>query len=78
MPAQYMFKDIPVLPSDADYVDYTVAQMDRFGIERALVGYWEGSAGVKRAREALPEPLPVRLPRQSEPRHGRRARAAPC
>lgn len=54
MPAQYMFKDIPALPSDADYVDYTVAQMDRFGIERALVGYWEGSAGVKRAREAYP------------------------
>ena len=55
MPAQYMFKDIPTLPSDADYVDYTVQQMDRYGIVRALVGYWEGSPGVKRAREAYPD-----------------------
>ncbi|MGA0734915.1 MAG: amidohydrolase, partial [Steroidobacteraceae bacterium] len=49
MPAQYMFKDIPVLPSDSDYVDYTVKEMDRYGIRRGMVGYWEGSEGVKRA-----------------------------
>lgn len=54
MPAQYMFKDIPTLPTDSDYVDYTVAQMDQYGIVRAMVGYWEGSPGVQRAREKYP------------------------
>lgn len=55
MPAQYMFKDIPRLPSSEDYVDYTVAQMDRYNIERAMVGFLEGSAGVRKAREAYPD-----------------------
>ena len=38
MPAQYMFKDIPQVGSQPDYVAYTVAQMDLHGIERAMVG----------------------------------------
>jgi predicted TIM-barrel fold metal-dependent hydrolase len=38
MPAQYMFKDIPKTGAQDDYVAYTLAQMDRFGIEKALVG----------------------------------------
>jgi predicted TIM-barrel fold metal-dependent hydrolase len=38
MPAQYMFKDIPQVGSQPDYVAYTVAQMDQHGIERAMVG----------------------------------------
>lgn len=54
MPAQYMFKGIPTLPSTDDYVDYTVAQMDRFGIERALVGFFEGSKGADAARRKYP------------------------
>ena len=54
MPAQYMFKDIPTLPTDSDYVDYTISQMDQYGIVRAMVGYWEGSPGVQRAREHYP------------------------
>ena len=55
MPAQYLFKDIPTLPSTDDYVDYAVAQMDRFGIERALVGFYEGSKGAQAARKRHPE-----------------------
>lgn len=54
MPAQYMFKDIPTLPTTDDYVDYTVAQMDRFNIERALVGFYEKSAGAEAARRKYP------------------------
>lgn len=38
MPAQYMFKDIPKVGAQDDYVAYTVAQMDRHGIARAMVG----------------------------------------
>ena len=38
MPAQYMFKDIPDLADMTDPVAWTVAQMDRFGIEAALIG----------------------------------------
>lgn len=37
MPAQYMFKDIPETPSSADYIAYTLAQMDKHGIERAMI-----------------------------------------
>ena len=38
MPVQYMFKDIPETGSQSDYIAYTIDQMDRFGIERAMVG----------------------------------------
>jgi hypothetical protein len=38
MPAQYLFKDIPLLASRADYVHFLVEQMDRHGIDIALVG----------------------------------------
>jgi predicted TIM-barrel fold metal-dependent hydrolase len=38
MPAQYMFKDIPQIEGKDDYVGWTVAQMDRFGIECAMLG----------------------------------------
>ncbi len=40
MPAQYMFKDIPKVTDvpGGDYVAWTVAQMDRHGIARAMVG----------------------------------------
>ena len=37
MPAQYMFKDIPDAGAQADYVAWTVAQMDKHGIERAML-----------------------------------------
>jgi predicted TIM-barrel fold metal-dependent hydrolase len=38
MPAGYLFKDIPEGPTDADMIAWTIAEMDRHGIERALVG----------------------------------------
>ena len=38
-PAEYMFKGVPNrLPDDADPVDVTLAEMDRFGIAIGLVG----------------------------------------
>jgi len=38
MPAEYMFKNIPDVGQQGDYVAYTVEQMDRFGIEKAMLG----------------------------------------
>ena len=55
MPAQYMFKDIPKTGEVNDYVAWTVEQMDRFNIERAMVGFYEESAAAKAARERFPD-----------------------
>jgi uncharacterized protein len=38
-PAEYMFRNVPEeLPADADPVDVVLREMDRFGIERAMLG----------------------------------------
>ncbi len=37
-PAQYMFKDVPDLSNQEDCLSYTLDQMDKFGIERAMIG----------------------------------------
>ena len=54
MPAQYMFKDIPQTGKADDFVAWTVDQMDRFNIEKALVG-WNGNATSLRAKERYPD-----------------------
>jgi len=38
MPAQYLFKHLPDVGEQDDYVAYTVGQMDKYGIERAMLG----------------------------------------
>ena len=38
MPAQYMFKDIPQIEDQKDYVEYAIAEMDKWGIEQAMLG----------------------------------------
>lgn len=48
MPAQYMFKDIPEPGDDVgDFVKWTTEQMDKFNIERAMVGFNEDDTSVK-------------------------------
>ena len=43
-PVEYIFKDVPKgLPTD-DPVSLVLQQMDRFGIEKAMIGVGEGSA----------------------------------
>ncbi len=37
-PVEYMFKDIPKTANQDDLLKYTLEQMDRFQIERALIG----------------------------------------
>jgi len=39
MPAQYMFKDIPEAGKQEDYIAYTVAEMDKYNIEKAMLGF---------------------------------------
>lgn len=41
MPAQYMFKDIPETGNVSDYIQWTIEQMDRFNIEKAMIGFNE-------------------------------------
>ena len=37
-PVEYMFKDVPKTGRHEDYIRYTLEQMDKHGIERALIG----------------------------------------
>ena len=61
MPAQYMFKDIPDTDNADDFVKWTVEQMDRFNIERALVG-WNENDTSRRAKEQYPNRFFFDLP----------------
>jgi predicted TIM-barrel fold metal-dependent hydrolase len=54
MPVQYMFKDIPQAGKQDDYIAYTVAQMDRYGIERAMLGVSDDNHVTQRALERYP------------------------
>src|SRR6185503_10001337 len=49
-PAQYMFKDIPDTSSASDYVALTLREMDKYGIERAMIGLSRGHSSVEAER----------------------------
>ena len=57
MPAQYMFKDIPLadLADDADPVAVTLAEMDRFGISTGLISLGASREHAERALREHPE-----------------------
>lgn len=55
MPAQYMFKDIPSTGKKEDYIAYTIAQMDKHNIERAMLGLDDTNEVAKEALERYPE-----------------------
>ena len=38
MPAEYMFKDIPQISGQKDYIGYAIGEMDKWGIEQAMLG----------------------------------------
>ena len=54
MPAEYLFKDLPKAGSDIDPVTFTLAEMDRFNIERAMIGLDERDADAVRALREHP------------------------
>ena len=37
-PVEYMFKDVPKFSSLGDRIKYTLEEMDKYNIERALIG----------------------------------------
>jgi len=52
MPAQYMFTDIPEASADvSDFVGWTVEQLDRHNIERAMVGFNEDDTSRQAAKD---------------------------
>jgi predicted TIM-barrel fold metal-dependent hydrolase len=55
MPAQYMFKDIPSTGGEEDKVAWTVAQMDRFGIDKAMCGIASGNTSRLEAIRRFPD-----------------------
>ena len=80
-PAQYMFKDVPHWTSrSADPVAATLDLMDRYGIEKAMVGVGLGDRTATAARATwvrsagTPTASSASLQRRPEPGHGRRAR----
>ncbi|MCA9531794.1 MAG: amidohydrolase [Myxococcales bacterium] len=55
MPAQYLFRNLPDAGKQDDYVQYTIEQMDRWGIERAMLGVSEGKNATLEACQRFPD-----------------------
>ena len=55
MPAQYMFKHLPEIERSSDYIAYTVAQMDKHHIARAMIGVSDENEVAKQALRRFPE-----------------------
>lgn len=54
-PAEYMFKGVPKVGAHDDFVAYTLALMDRFGIRTALLGYDPADPSTERALRDHPD-----------------------
>ena len=54
-PAQYMFKDIPTTRRSDDYVGIALDEMDKHGIERAMIGVGIGDSDARRALKEHPD-----------------------
>ena len=55
MPAQYMFKDIPVAGAQDDYIEHTIALMDQFNIAIAMQGIDDCDEVAKEAYRRFPD-----------------------
>jgi predicted TIM-barrel fold metal-dependent hydrolase len=55
MPVQYMFKDIPKTDKQEDYIAYTIGEMDKHGVERAMLGVSDESKITLSAIERFPK-----------------------
>jgi uncharacterized protein len=55
MPAEYMFRNIPGFQPGADFLSLVVAEMDKYGIERAMIGVSPANESAIRALQAYPE-----------------------
>ena len=55
MPAEYLFKDIPNFEPGGDHVKLVLQQMDRYGIERGMIGVSPDNADAVRALRDHPD-----------------------
>ncbi len=55
MPAQYLFTNIPEIAKQDDYVAYTIAEMDKWGIERAMLSIDDNKPVTLEAVKRFPE-----------------------
>jgi predicted TIM-barrel fold metal-dependent hydrolase len=55
--AGYMFKDLPEVDGTVDYIDFLIAEMDRWGIEKGVLPVADGDAWGRRAVEQHPHRL---------------------
>src|SRR5882724_6884681 len=54
-PVQYMFKDVPHIDADVDHVAATIELMDRYNIEKAMVGVSFARTDDMKAIERYPD-----------------------
>jgi len=54
-PVEYMFKDFPRIEGESDYLRYTLNEMDRFGIDKALMGFDPDDPVSRRALREHPD-----------------------
>lgn len=55
MPAQYMFKDIPINEESDDYVEQMLRELDRWGVSQAMIGTKPGNELANEALARFPE-----------------------
>ena len=55
MPAQHLFTRLPQVGPQADYIAYTVAEMDRWNVQRAMIGVDDTNAVSREALRRYPE-----------------------
>jgi uncharacterized protein len=55
MPAEYMFRNIPGFQPGADFLSLVVAEMDKYGIERAMIGVSPENESAIRALQEYPD-----------------------
>ena len=53
MPAEYMFRNIPEIGPQDDFVAFTVAEMDKYNIQKAMIGF--DNATTPEAIERFPD-----------------------
>jgi uncharacterized protein len=54
-PAEYMFKNVPKTAKSSDYVGMVLGEMDKYGIEKAMIGFDFGKNEAVRALKEHPD-----------------------
>jgi predicted TIM-barrel fold metal-dependent hydrolase len=54
-PVEYMFKDVPKVAKQEDYITFTLKEMDAYNIEKALIGVSEDDSVARLAVKSHPD-----------------------